>query len=161
MATSWPQQSWNAKQSWSTTTTNNTFCMQITAISENRVANHFLCSDINNKQKIRLSMMTKKLTLQPWQYHGDGNHDMQSNHDQQTQQTASFACEWQCHFWEQSHQSHVLHMGNHDHQFLCQSCQQQYQMGGSSFFYAATSIFSCFWCETHCCDPLAKAVVCM
>ena len=130
----------------------------MTIISENK---HFFGKDVNNKWKIRPSMMTKKFNITTMLTLLFIDHDMPTNHDQLTQQTAPFASKQPCHFWEQSHRSHVLHMNHHNHQFLCQQCQQQCQMGGSSYFNATTSIFSFFWCATHYCDPLAKAVVCM
>ena len=107
-------------------------------------------------KKLHWAWWQQNLTLQPLQHHGDP-----SNCNQPEQCTAPFASRRPCHFWEQSHRFHVLHMSNHSHRFLCQQCQQQCEMGGLLYFYAATSIFSCFWSATHGCGPLAKVVVCM
>ena len=84
----------------------------------------------------------------------------QSRSKHKQQQTSPFASERPCHFLDLSNRSHVLHMSLHDHQCWCQQYQQQCLLGDSSFFYTAMSIFGCFWCATHCCDHLTKAVGC-
>ena len=64
-----------------------------TVVSE-KVAHHFLGNNVNNKQKIRLSMMIKNLTLRPCWQHGDIVCNMPSNCNWHCQQTALFASKW-------------------------------------------------------------------
>ena len=69
------------------------------------------------------------------------------------QQTATFASKQPCHFWEQSHRSHVLHLSDYNHLFLCQQFNNKARWVAHHFL--------CFWCATNHCDPLTKAVMCM
>ena len=177
-------------------------------------------------EKLDWAWKEQNWTLQPSQHHGNSNHDVPSNCNQWTQQTAPSTSEWPCHFWEQwlisfyaamsiksknqtEHDDIKIENYNHCNIIMtamatCQAIMINEHNKNSTFckpmtisflrtkpqisfslhdtpwslipmptmsmmmpdgwfiaFYEAASIFGCYLCAAHHCDPLVKVVVCM
>ena len=108
-------------------------------------------------KKLDWACWKQNWTLQPWWHHRNSGYNMPSNHDQLMNRTISSFCQWI-----------TMSFLRTEPRISCSSHegpQSPISMPTTSMtmpdrwfiiFYAVTSIFSCFWCVTHCCYPHQK-----